>query len=66
MKIFLKSFQTLPHKTILSADQQENLHESFPPQCQDFNTPMLIMNASVNTSEKENVMKFDQNKERND
>ena len=26
----------------------EDLHESSPPKCQDFNTPMLNRNASVN------------------
>ena len=42
----------------------ENLHESSPPLCQDFNTPML--NSSVNRLEKENSMKIAQNKKRND
>ena len=30
----------------------ENLHESSPPLCQDFSTPMLSRNASVNRLEK--------------
>ena len=40
----------------------ENLHESSPPLCQDFNTPMLNRNGSVNKLEKENVMKIAQKK----
>ena len=40
----------------------ENLHESSPPLCQDFNTLMLNRNAFVNTLEKENAMKIAQNK----
>ena len=40
----------------------ENLHESSPPLCQDFSTPMLRRNASVNRLEKETVMKIAQNK----
>ena len=40
----------------------QNLHESSPPVCQDFNTPMLNKNASVNMLEKENVIKIVQNK----
>ena len=44
----------------------ENLHESSPPLCQDFNTPMLNKNASVNRLEKENSIKIAQNKEIND
>ena len=39
-------------------DNLEDLHESSPPKYQDFNTPMLNRNASVNTSEKENAMKL--------
>ena len=44
----------------------EVLHESSPPKCQDFNTPMLKRNASVNMLEKENAMKIAQNKKIND
>ena len=44
----------------------ENLRESFPQLCQDFNTPMLNRNASVNRLEKENTMKIVQNKKIND
>ena len=40
----------------------ENLHESSPPLCQDFSTPMLSRNASVNRLEKETAMKIAQNK----
>ena len=40
----------------------ENLHESSPQQCQDFNTPILSRNASVNRLEKETAMKIAQNK----
>ena len=40
----------------------ENLHESSPPLCQDFNTTMLNRNGSVNKLEKENVMKIAQKK----
>ena len=40
----------------------ENLHESSPSLCQDFNTLMLNRNAFVNTLEKENAMKIAQNK----
>ena len=43
-----------------------NLHESSPTLCQDFNTPMLNRNASVNRLEKDNEMKIAQNKEIND
>ena len=43
----------------------EDLHES-SPQCQDFNTPILNRNASVNRLEKENAMKIAQNKKIND
>ena len=44
----------------------ENLHENSPPQCQDFNTPVLNWNASVNSLEKENAMEIAQNKKIND
>ena len=44
----------------------EVLHESSPPKCQDFNTPMLKRNVSVNMLEKENAMKIAQNKKIND
>ena len=44
----------------------EKLHESSPPLCQDFNTPMLNRNASVNRLEKENAMKIAQNEKVND
>ena len=40
----------------------ENLHESSPQEYQDFNTPMLNSNASINRLEKENMMKIPQNK----
>ena len=40
----------------------ENLHESYRPLCQDFNTLMLKRNASVNRLDKENAMKIAQNK----
>ena len=40
----------------------ENLHESSPPLCQDFNTARLNKDASVNRLEKENEMKIAQNK----
>ena len=43
-----------------------NLHESSATLCQDFNTPMLSRNASVNRLEKDNEMKIAQNKEIND
>ena len=39
----------------------EDLHES-SPQRQDFNTPILKRNASINGLEKENAMKIVQNK----
>ena len=42
----------------------ENLHENSPPQCQDFNTPILNWNASVNSLEKENAMEIAQNKKK--
>ena len=42
----------------------ENLHESSPPLCQDFSTPMLSRNASVNRLEKETAMKIAQNKKK--
>ena len=42
----------------------ENLRESFPQLCQDFNTPMLNRNASVNRLEKENEMKITQKKKK--
>ena len=44
----------------------EVLHESSPPKCQDFNTPMLKRNTSVNMLEKKNAMKIAQNKKIND
>ena len=44
----------------------ENLHESSPTLCQDFNTPMLNRNASVNRLKKDNEMKIAQNKKIND
>ena len=44
----------------------ENLHESFSPLCQNFNTPMLNRNTSVNKLERENEMKIAQNKKLND
>ena len=44
----------------------EDLHESSPPQCQDFNTSMFSRNASVNRLEKENAIKIAQNKKIND
>ena len=44
----------------------ENLHESSPPLCQNFNTPMLNRNTSVNKLERENEMKIAQNKKLND
>ena len=44
----------------------EDLHEGSPLVCQDFNTPMLNRNASVNMLEKENMMKIAQNKKIND
>ena len=44
----------------------DNLHESSPPQCQDFDTPILNRNASLNRLEKENTMKIVQNKKIND
>ena len=39
----------------------ENLHESSPPLCQDFNTPMLNRNASVSRLDDKNAMKIAQN-----
>ena len=42
----------------------ENLHESSPPQCQNFNTPMLNRNASVNWLEKGNAIKITKYKKR--
>ena len=36
----------------------ENLRESFSPLCQNFNTPMLNRNTSVNKLERENEMKI--------
>ena len=44
----------------------ENLHESSPLQWQDFDTPMLNRNASVNRLYKKNAMKIAQNKKIND
>ena len=44
----------------------ENLHESSPPLCQNFNTLMLNRNTSVNKLERENEMKIAQNKKIND
>ena len=38
----------------------ENLHESSPPLCQDFNTPMLNRNASVSRLEDKNATKIAQ------
>ena len=46
--------------------QSRKLHESSPPQCQDFNTPMLNRNASVNKLEKMIAMEIAQNKKIND
>ena len=68
MKIFSENFKTLPFGGLTRepCNNLENLHESSPPLCQDFNTPMLNRNASVNRLEKENAMKIAQNKKIND
>ena len=68
MKIFSENFQTLPFGGLTRepCNNLGNLHESSPVVCQDFNTPILNRNASVNTLEKENAMKIAQNKKIND
>ena len=52
--------------TIEPCNNLENLHESSPLSCQDFNSPMFSRNVSVNSLEKENVVKIAQNKKIND
>ena len=73
MKIFQRKFSNIPLQnniigglTKKPCNNLENLHESSPPLYQDFNTPMLNRNASVNRLEKENAMKIAQNKKMND
>ena len=73
MKIFQRKFSNIPLQnniidglTKKPCNNLENLHESSPPLYQDFNTPMLNRNASVNRLEKENAMKIAQNEKVND
>ena len=56
----LKKFSNTPSQNDImgglprqQCNNLENLHESSPPQCQDFDTPTLNRNASVNRLEKE-------------
>ena len=72
-KNFQRKFSNIPLQnniidglTKKPCNNLENLHESSPPLYQDFNTPMLNRNASVNRLEKENAMKIAQNKKIND
>ena len=64
----LRKFSSAPSQNIViggltrqPCNNLEILHESSLPQCQDYNTPVLDRNISVNRLENENTVKIAQN-----